>query len=553
MSTTMPTAALPPKRSLRKTKKPGVFVDMACSPPPSIITQDGPQEAAGDFCLPCVRRQHIGSNQDPPSKEPLQKFHRAKIDGSTAAFGTPYHGQRITGRLVYGETKGDYWCREDDYDIPLPLGERERTLPNIVVVRRGNCNFVTKVRIAQEKKEAMAVIVVDTLGSSRTPSEIQRVIMGDDGWGFKVKVPSIFVSDKEGSLLIEELRKNTTDVIVELAWDVPKETTVSMDFWIDLSVGKSINFLQEYSHYAKTLKHKLDFRPHYWIFSLPVDLNDLCIDDDATYCAVDPDMAGSTTGRDVVEETARQLCLWRETAIVDHNVEQSGDYSAIWWNYVDLLPNVCPMDGKGNKAFGQECSFGLMKNLGADMTKINKCLTKDKEAILSRERLNHAWSPLAMRINDWKYSGPLDPEVITQAVCSGFEERPQECDTLLHPTKIGFEEKVDKVEEEQGVPWWIFVVSIIGASIVVVSLFFIYRVWIARHLRKALRCELMAEMKQQMSTDDDPANAAPQTDPKCPSAGHYQPTAPNEEREGDEMNPHPHVIVGSGAFHEAAN
>jgi len=446
-----------------------------------------------------------------------QKFHRAEIDGSTAAFGTPYYGERITGRLVYGPTKGDQWCREDDYDIPDPLGEKERKLPNIIVVRRGNCNFVTKIRIA-EKKEAMAVIVVDTEGSNRTPSEIQRVIMADDGWGDNVKVPSILISDKEGSLLIEELQKNENNVIIELAWDVPKETTVSMDFWITPAVEKSIEFLQEYSHYAKTLKHKLDFRPHYWIFSLPRDYKDLCIDDDATYCALDPDMAGSTTGKDVVEETVRQLCLWEKTAIVDHNVEQSGDYSAIWWNYVDQLPKACPMDGKGNKAFGEECSLALMKKLGADMKQINKCLTEDKESILERERLNHAWSPLAMRINDWRYSGPLDPDLITRAVCSGFEKRPKECDTLLHPSKIDFENDFEKKEhepeEEKGVPWWIVFVSIIGASIVVVSLFFIYRVWIARHLRKALRCELMAEMKQQMSTDDDTANATPQTNPE---------------------------------------
>merc|ERR550514_1305816 len=87
---------------------------------------------------------------------------RGRIEGSTATFGAPYYGDRILGRLVYGESKYNHsHCREDDYEVPLPseaetqaASSDEVRLINIVVVRRGSCSFVRKVLVAQNEKGA---------------------------------------------------------------------------------------------------------------------------------------------------------------------------------------------------------------------------------------------------------------------------------------------------------------------------------------------------------------------------------------------------------------
>merc|ERR1719171_1859199 len=54
-------------------------------------------------------------------KSLLDKFAATKgnIVGTTAVFGTPYYGDRVLGRLVYGETAGQAHCTEEDYQASL--------------------------------------------------------------------------------------------------------------------------------------------------------------------------------------------------------------------------------------------------------------------------------------------------------------------------------------------------------------------------------------------------------------------------------------------------
>ena len=57
--------------------------------------------------------------------------------------------------------------------------------------------------------------------------------------------------------------------------------------------------------------------PHYHIFSIPEDYDSMCTDKSGKYCAEDPDGGGPVTGRDVVHESLRQLCIYELTAIPD--------------------------------------------------------------------------------------------------------------------------------------------------------------------------------------------------------------------------------------------
>eukprot|EP00435_Cladocopium_sp_Y103_P025164 s425_g6.t1 len=133
---------------------------------------------------------------------PPQKLteYGVEIFGSTSTFGAPFYGDRVYGRLVYGTPKQNNHCTEEDYDVPspekfMPAGKsyNEVRLINIILVERGSCSFVTKVKVAQ-KKEAHAVIIVDTQGSTRTTRDIQDIIVADDGYGSNVDIPSVLIS-----------------------------------------------------------------------------------------------------------------------------------------------------------------------------------------------------------------------------------------------------------------------------------------------------------------------------------------------------------------------
>lgn len=50
-----------------------------------------------------------------------------------------------------------------------------------------------------------------------------------------------------------------------------------------------------------------------------------------------------------------------------------------------------------------------------------------RRRLLNQQLRDHAWSPLAPRINGWRYSGPLEGSLVTRSVCGAYLERPEEC------------------------------------------------------------------------------------------------------------------------------
>merc|ERR1712157_35923 len=75
--------------------------------------------------------------------------------------------------------------------------------------------------------------------------------------------------------------------------------------------------------------------------------------------------------------------------------------------------------------------------------RLYQCVRQNHQAFLDDQIHQIAWSPQALRINGWRYSGPLDPETVLKAVCSGYDKPPQECSELLsgfaalHRTRLG--------------------------------------------------------------------------------------------------------------------
>jgi len=60
----------------------------------------------------------------------------------------------------------------------------------------------------------------------------------------------------------------------------------------------------------------MSFVPHFHIISLNSndhDTTELCLDKEMKFCAADPDGPGPATGRKVVEEDLRQICLFSKS------------------------------------------------------------------------------------------------------------------------------------------------------------------------------------------------------------------------------------------------
>merc|ERR1712003_559142 len=86
--------------------------------------------------------------------------------------------------------------------------------------------------------------------------------------------------------------------------------------------------------------------------------------------------------------------------------------------------------------FGQPCAERLLKTVGLGVARVQECVSQTKERKLKEERDNTAWSPRALRINGRRYSGMMDADLVTRAICSGFISQPSECLDLQAPVRV---------------------------------------------------------------------------------------------------------------------
>jgi hypothetical protein len=432
---------------------------------------------------------------------------RGNIQGTTATFGAPYYGERLLGQIQWGESLHEQThCTEEDYAIEGENGEPndiqaampEAKMIKIIMVRRGKCTFVTKVRVAK-KKGAHAVIIIDREDSELTSATIPNVIMADDGYGDQLDIPSILISKQDGKHLLDAVQR-PQPVIVELAWDIPTNHFVTMDLWMSSASREDAKFLMAFRENAKELGDNLHFVPHFHVFSMPADYNDLCSDGSARFCAEDPDGSGPITGAMVLREDVRQLCILETSgALVNEQVNaKKGGYHYVWWDYVTELNKQCPIDGTSEEhRFGDTCSLGILKSTsGIDQNAVTQCVLTTSDKKLEHERANIAWSARAIRINGWRYSGQLDPVLATRALCSGFIVPPKECESLVQPRKIF--ETTNQISEGIGVGTFVMVLFV--GLILIFSVLLLYKRFLQKQMHGQMRDEVMLEVRSQMES-----------------------------------------------------
>jgi hypothetical protein len=436
---------------------------------------------------------------------------RGRIEGSTATFGAPFYGDRVLGRLVYGEseTKANY-CSEEDYHIPEPetmkTGKSQYDqvkLINIIMVRRGKCSFTTKVKVAAAKG-AHAVIIVDREDSDLTAKDMSNIIVADDGFGDTIHIPSVLISKDDGKKLIDAVKRS--QVIIELAWDLPTDHVVTVDMWLSSASTESMKFLKEFAPKRRTLNQVMLFNPHFAVFAMdssdPAVYSGLCSDQTGQFCAEDPDGSGQITGKDVLDEDVRQLCIHDTTKVARSSLDDLAagkgivEYAEKYWDYAEIFLDRCPLDSTSpDKRFGEACSLQVMQEVGIDTQKIMQCFLSTYEEKLKKERDNPAWSPRAVRVNGWRYSGMLNADLLTRAICSGFISEPDECDQLIKP-RDPFVPYV--VEQVNGVTFGQMMLWLIGTVAVGFTCLLLYKRYLKKEMRSTLREEVMLEVQAQM-------------------------------------------------------
>ncbi|XP_010942821.1 vacuolar-sorting receptor 1 [Elaeis guineensis] len=361
---------------------------------------------------------------------------RGKHDSAIGNFGIPQYGGSMAGTVVYPKTN-NYACEKfsaSDLFKPKP-----GALPNFLLIDRGECLFAKKVWNAQNAG-ASAVLVVDdkdepliTMDLPREDDEAAKYIQN-------ITIPSALIDKNFGEKLKKAFHSGEM-VNVNLDWReaVPHpDDRVEYELWTNSNdeCGPKCNMLMDFIKEFKGAAQLLEkggysqFTPHYitWYCPKPFIFSKQCKSqciNHGRYCAPDPEQDFSTgyEGKDVVVENLRQLCVFK--------VENESKKPWIWWDYVTDFHIRCPMK---EKKYNKECADAVIKSLGLDVKKIEKCmgdtnadsenpiLKMEQDAQVGKGSRGDVTILPTLIVNNRQYRGKLEKKAVLKAICAGFEE-----------------------------------------------------------------------------------------------------------------------------------
>jgi hypothetical protein len=287
---------------------------------------------------------------------------KAQINANYANFGHIPYGQSLIGSIYFDETdplgcdKVEPSVLEDEIVDEIV----EDTIPTkILLMDRGECSFVTKVRNA-ERAGASLVVVIDN-----KVENITNVIMGDDGTGVGIRIPSMLIGKSDGQILKDfaKLKQGATlsaEFTVKVSDDV-----VNMEFWYSSNNIRSLDFLKEFDKYAKGFEGKVEFTPRFVTWACPncegKFVNEECMSG-GKYCAPNHIRTEfmNVLGKDILMEDLRQSCLHTK---LSKNMQQS-----VWFDYIKTVHSLC------FDFISESCSKQAHERLGLDFIGTKKCV-----------------------------------------------------------------------------------------------------------------------------------------------------------------------------------
>lgn len=312
--------------------------------------------------------------------------------------------------------------------------------PFILMVDRGGCSFVKKVRNAQ-RAGAAGVIIADTTclcsagdkcQSDAGYCEAQEPIMADDGSGSDVTIPS-FLMFKQDVDPIRDVLKSNKPVRLEMGWALPNpDNRVEYELWSTPTDLISREFQRQFKEAAVALGSHAQFTPHMYVYDgiksgcQGFDGESLCYNlctNNGRYCATDPDndLDKGISGQDVVMESLRRECVWKIYG------EPNG-VGTEWWDYVTEFMYRCDNE----KFFSNEdCVKDAMSHSGVDFHKVDSCMSDSggldgdvENTILETQLAAKEASGViilpAASVNNAALRGALEFATVFKAICAGF-------------------------------------------------------------------------------------------------------------------------------------
>ncbi|KAG9440469.1 hypothetical protein H6P81_020634 [Aristolochia fimbriata] len=362
---------------------------------------------------------------------------KGNYDSAIGNFGIPQYGGSMAGTVVYPKDnqKG---CKGFD-DVGISFKSRIGALPTFVLVDRGDCFFALKVWNAQNAG-ASAVLVADDTEEPLITMDSPQEDEASAKYIQNITIPSALIDKNFGEKLKKAISSGEM-VNVNLDWReaVPHpDDRVEYELWTNSNdeCGPKCDMLMQFVKDFKGAAQLLEkggysqFTPHYitWYcpqaFTVSKQCKSQCINH-GRYCAPDPeqDFSQGYEGKDVVIENLRQLCVFK--------VANESNRPWVWWDYVTDFQIRCPMK---EKKYNKECADTVIKSLGLDNKKIEKCmgdpnaeadnpvLKEEQDAQIGKGSRGDVTILPTLVVNNRQYRGKLEKGAVLKAICAGFEE-----------------------------------------------------------------------------------------------------------------------------------
>lgn len=373
-------------------------------------------------------------------------------DHREALFGIPPYGGSIAQNMYYAsDTMCDFNAIDTRSGYPIrskdPASEEGLMLPwqppYILMLDRGGCTFVQKVRNAQ-RVGAAGVIIADNscLCSMERKGEChsdpghdceeREPIMADDGSGNDISIPSFLMFKQDADLVKAEVMANHP-VRIEMTWSLPNpDDRVEYELWTTPTDIISRDFQKDFKEAAVALGKRAYFTPQMYIYDGvrsgcqgddgENDCYNLCTNN-GRYCATDPDndLDRGISGADVVRESLRRMCIWKKYGADD-------GVGVPWWDYVEEFMFRCNTE---NYFSNNKCIDDAMAHAKVDKGAIEQCiddsggLEEDAEnsllevQLLAKDKSGVVILP-AMYVNRVSIRGSLEFPVVFKAICAGY-------------------------------------------------------------------------------------------------------------------------------------
>ena len=396
---------------------------------------------------------------------------QSEVRYSLGNFGNPPYGSAIIGSLYLPE---DTWACSK---LSLPTD----VYPEIVLILRGNCEFRIKVKNV-EATGAKAVLVIDN-----KEELVETVVMGGDTEGSSI--PALLISKNEGQIIKTAVENG--EVQVKIHFEIRKSEYVVLDLWSSSADLKSLQFLSQFSRFSpKFPKSQLDFRVHYALWSCfeCQDLNFTLDKADCVsggrYCAPDPDGSGPLSGRNVLLEDLREICVLQ-------SISREDNYRK-WFDYMASFSQSCRLD------LTESCAISVMKQVSVDSAKVMKCVNESfypgevayADNYLLAKELN-AWKTLspgyfpAILVNEVAYRGAWEGVAVAKVICASFAINPSGCKELEEEGKDTGPAQPDKAL------WVVVAVAVVLVCVTLIG----YRICLRRRLKRTIDSEVQAALR----------------------------------------------------------